>query len=108
MVTQPIYRRDASRALAICERTIAALVGVPFTKQFDKISLAKLAKALRADPTWIVDCVEGRDAAVSRLHAVAVLGGLGRTKPRARLRKGERYSARELGLLPMMNVGGQS
>ena len=96
-IPRTISRREAARALAVCEKTVAALVDVPFTES-ERINLRSLAKVTRSDPAWILDCLEGRDSAVSQIQAVAMKGGTGHLRPKASLRRGERYSARELGL----------
>ena len=96
-IPRTISRREAARALAVCEKTIAALLCAPFIES-ERINLAKLAKATQSDPTWILDCLEGRDSAVTPVQAVALKGGTGHLRPKASLRRGERYSARELGL----------
>ena len=93
-----ISRRDAARALSVCERTIAALLKLPLNSKSKHVSLAKLARATQSDAEWILDCLEGRDSAVTPVQAVALKGGTGHLRPKASLRRGERYSARELGL----------
>lgn len=93
-----VFRRDACRGLAMSDATAADLVGLPNNRESEQISLRKLAKALHADPAWIVDCIQGRDRAVSQLQARALAAVPPHVQPRARLRKGVRYSARDLGL----------
>ena len=94
-----VYRRDVCHGLAICNQTAATCVGLPNNHKSEMINLRKLAKALRADPAWIMDCIEGRDRAVSLLQARALAAVPPHVLPRARLKKGVRYSARDLGLL---------
>lgn len=93
-----ISRRDAARALSVCERTIAALLNLPFNEKSKYVSLAKLARATRSDAAWILSCMRGEDSAVTPVQANALKGGTGHLRPKATLRRGERYSARELGL----------
>jgi hypothetical protein len=94
-----VFRRDVCLGLALSHATVATLVGLPNNRESEQINLSKLAKALHADPAWILDCIEGRDHAVSQLQATAIAVGVPRVQPRARLRKGVRYSARDLGIL---------
>ena len=94
-----ISRHEAGRALGVCQRTVAALLNLPFNEQSKHVSLTKLAKATRSDPDWILCCMRGEDSAVTPVQAVALMGGTGHLSPKAYLRRGERYSARELGLL---------
>ena len=99
-----ISRREAARSLGVCERTIATLLNLPLNNSSRNVSLSKLASAMRTDAAWIVECMRGEDSAVTPVQARALKGGTGHLSPRAYLRRGERYSARELGLfsLPVM------
>ena len=99
-----VFRRDVCNALAMSPATVATLLGVPNNRESEQVSLSKLAKALHADPAWIWECINGQDSAVSQLQATALTGGVPRVQPRARLRKGVRYSAWELGLYREMPV----
>jgi hypothetical protein len=94
-----VFRRDVCNALAMSHATAATAVDLPNNRESEQINLRKLAKALHADPAWIMDCIEGRDRAVSQLQARALVAIPPHVQPRARLRKGVRYSARDLGLL---------
>lgn len=98
MLPQTVYRRDVCRGLAMSDATAAAHVDLPNNRESETINLRKLAKALRADPAWIMDCIEGRDRAVSQLQARALAAVPPHVQPRARLRKGVRFSARDLGI----------
>ena len=102
-----ISRRDAARALSVCQRTVAALVKLPFNEKSKSVNLAKLAKATRSDAAWILACVRGEDSAVTPVQANALKGGTGHLSPKATLRRGERYSAFELGLLPVSPLAGR-
>ena len=93
-----VFRRDVCTALAMSHATAATAVDEPNNRESEQISLRKLAKALHADPRWIMDCIEGRDRAVSHLQARALAAIPPHVQPRARLRKGVRYSARDLGI----------
>lgn len=101
-----ISRRDAARALSVCERTIAALLKLPFNEKSKHVSLAKLARATRSDAAWILGCMRGEDSAVTPVQANALKGGTGHLKPKASLRRGDRYSALELGLIQVSPLAG--
>lgn len=105
-IPRSISRREAARALAVCEKTVAALLNLPFTES-ERINLRSLAKATQSDPAWILDCIEGRDSAVSQLQANALKGGTGHLRPKASLRRGDRYSALELGLIQVSPLAGR-
>ena len=97
-IPRTISRFDAARGLACCETTVSTTLGLPRNRSSETVNLAKLARALQADPQWILDCIEGRDTALSQIQVRGVLDRWSHIPPRARLRKGMRYSARDLGL----------
>ena len=91
---------QAASALAMSERSIANILGATVAET-PVVGLNRLAKALSADPKWILDCLERRDFSVTELQARSILGGTYHATPKAHLKKGRRYSALELGLFPV-------
>ena len=95
---------DAARALAVCNKTLPALLGKPFTSaKTATVSLAKLVKATASTEAFLLDCLSGKDEAISGQRAASILGLPNNSdfigifaKPRAFLRKGLRFSLRDI------------